>query len=79
MASLSPHSFNPHLYTKLGFEPIKDFAPVAPGIYGASFLVGHGDIAGEQAHRSSSRSPRRARASSTSAPEARDPRSISSA
>src|SRR3954452_22731887 len=29
MASLSPHSVNPHLYEKLGFEPIKDFAAVA--------------------------------------------------
>jgi tripartite-type tricarboxylate transporter receptor subunit TctC len=29
MGSLSPHAVNPHLYDNLGFEPIKDFAPVA--------------------------------------------------
>ncbi len=39
MASLSPHSVNPHLYTKLGFEPIKDFAPVALVYTVPSFLV----------------------------------------
>jgi len=39
MASLSPHSVNPHLYAKLGFEPIKDFAPVALVYTVPSFLV----------------------------------------
>ena len=39
MASLSPHSVNPHLYTKLEFEPIKDFAPVALVYTVPSFLV----------------------------------------
>jgi tripartite-type tricarboxylate transporter receptor subunit TctC len=39
MASLSPHSVNPHLYDKLGFEPIKDFAPVALVYTVPSFLV----------------------------------------
>lgn len=29
MASSSPHAINPHLYSKLNFEPIKDFAPIA--------------------------------------------------
>ena len=29
MASSSPHAINPHLYPKLPFEPIKDFAPIA--------------------------------------------------
>lgn len=39
MASLSPHAVNPHLYDKLGFEPIKDFAPVALVYTVPSFLV----------------------------------------
>ncbi len=39
MASLSPHSVNPHLYAKLGFEPIKDFAPIALVYTVPSFLV----------------------------------------
>ena len=39
MASLSPHSVNPHLYDKLGFEPIKDFAAVALVYTVPSFLV----------------------------------------
>ena len=39
MASLSPHSVNPHLYDNLGFEPIKDFAPIALVYTVPSFLV----------------------------------------
>jgi tripartite-type tricarboxylate transporter receptor subunit TctC len=39
MASLSPHAVNPHLYDKLGFEPIKDFAPIALVYTVPSFLV----------------------------------------
>jgi tripartite-type tricarboxylate transporter receptor subunit TctC len=37
--SLSPHAVNPHLYKNLGFEPIKDFAPVALVYTVPSFLV----------------------------------------
>lgn len=29
MASSSPHAINPHLYSKLPFEPVKDFVPIA--------------------------------------------------
>jgi tripartite-type tricarboxylate transporter receptor subunit TctC len=29
LATSSTNSVNPHLYTRLGFEPVKDFAPVA--------------------------------------------------
>jgi len=29
MGSVSPNAINPHLYARLGFEPVKDFAPVA--------------------------------------------------
>ncbi|HVE49629.1 MAG TPA: tripartite tricarboxylate transporter substrate binding protein [Casimicrobiaceae bacterium] len=39
MGSLSPHAVNPHLYDTLGFEPIKDFAPVALVYTVPSFLV----------------------------------------
>ena len=39
MASLSPNSVNPHLYSNLGFEPIKDFAPIALVYTVPSFLV----------------------------------------
>lgn len=39
MGSLSPHAVNPWLYDKLGFEPIKDFAPVALVYTVPSFLV----------------------------------------
>lgn len=39
MASLSPHAVNPHLYDTLGFDPIKDFAPVALVYTVPSFLV----------------------------------------
>ncbi|HSB72702.1 MAG TPA: tripartite tricarboxylate transporter substrate binding protein [Candidatus Methylomirabilis sp.] len=28
MASLSPHSINPYLYSRLGFDPIKSFTPI---------------------------------------------------
>jgi tripartite-type tricarboxylate transporter receptor subunit TctC len=38
-ASLSPNSVNPHLYSNLGFDPIKDFAPVALAYTVPSFLV----------------------------------------
>lgn len=39
MGSLSPNAVNPHLYNKLGFDPIKDFAPVALVYIVPSFLV----------------------------------------
>ncbi len=39
MGSLSPNAVNPHLYDNLGFEPIKDFAPVALVYTVPSFLV----------------------------------------
>jgi len=29
MGSVSPNAINPHLYARLGFDPVKDFAPVA--------------------------------------------------
>lgn len=29
MASLSPHSVNPYLYSRLGFDPVKSFTPIA--------------------------------------------------
>jgi tripartite-type tricarboxylate transporter receptor subunit TctC len=38
-ASLSPNSVNPHLYNKLGFDPVKDFAPIALSYTVPSFLV----------------------------------------
>lgn len=39
MASLSPNAVNPHLYAKLGFDPIKDFAPIALAYTVPNFLV----------------------------------------
>ena len=39
MGSLSPNSVNPHLYSKLGFDPIKDFEYVALAYIVPSFLV----------------------------------------
>jgi tripartite-type tricarboxylate transporter receptor subunit TctC len=39
MGSLSPHAVNPHLFTSLGFEPIKDFEAVALVYTVPSFLV----------------------------------------
>ncbi len=39
MGSLSPNAVNPHLYTRLGFDPVKDFAPVARVYTVPSFLV----------------------------------------
>lgn len=39
MGSLSPNAVNPHLYAKLGFDPIKDFAPIALVYTVPSFLV----------------------------------------
>lgn len=39
MGSLSPNAVNPHLYTNLGFDPIKDFAFVALVYSVPSFLV----------------------------------------
>ena len=39
MGSLSPNAVNPHLYSKLGFDPIKDFEFVALMYYVPSFLV----------------------------------------
>ncbi|MDR1934828.1 MAG: tripartite tricarboxylate transporter substrate binding protein [Candidatus Accumulibacter sp.] len=39
MASLSPNAVNPHLYKNLGFDPVKDFAPVALAYTVPSFLV----------------------------------------
>jgi tripartite-type tricarboxylate transporter receptor subunit TctC len=39
MGSLSPNAVNPWLYEKLGFEPIKDFAPIALVYTVPSFLV----------------------------------------
>ena len=29
MGSVSPNAINPHLYARLGFEPVRDFAPIA--------------------------------------------------
>ena len=39
MASTSPNAVNPHLYSKLGFDPAKDFAPIAMVYSVPSFLV----------------------------------------
>ena len=39
MGSASPNGINPHLYSNLGFDPIKDFAPVALVYTVPSFLV----------------------------------------
>jgi tripartite-type tricarboxylate transporter receptor subunit TctC len=39
MGSLSPNAVNPHLYTNLGFDPVKDFAFVARVYTVPSFLV----------------------------------------
>ncbi|MDR0577239.1 MAG: tripartite tricarboxylate transporter substrate binding protein [Candidatus Accumulibacter sp.] len=38
-ASLSPNAVNPHLYKNLGFDPVKDFEPVALAYTVPSFLV----------------------------------------
>ena len=39
MGSLSPNAVNPHLYSKLGFDPVKDFEFVALVYFVPSFLV----------------------------------------
>lgn len=39
MGSLSPNAVNPHLYAKLGFDPVRDFSPVALVYTVPSFLV----------------------------------------
>jgi len=39
MGSLSPNAVNPHLYSRLGFDPVKDFAFVARVYTVPSFLV----------------------------------------
>lgn len=39
MGSLSPNAVNPHLYARLGFDPIKDFAFVARVYVVPSFVV----------------------------------------
>lgn len=39
MGSLSPNAVNPHLYAKLGFDPVKDFEFVALAYIVPSFLV----------------------------------------
>lgn len=39
MGSLSPNAVNPHLYSTLGFDPIKDFSPVALVYVVPSFVV----------------------------------------
>lgn len=39
MGSLSPNAVNPHLYSRLGFDPVKDFAFVARAYTVPSFLV----------------------------------------
>lgn len=39
MGSLSPNAVNPHLYARLGFDPIKDFAMVARVYTVPSFVV----------------------------------------
>ena len=39
MASSSPHAINPHIYSKLPFEPIKDFVPIAAVASVPSILV----------------------------------------
>lgn len=39
MGSLSPNAVNPHLYSKLGFDPVKDFEFVALAYTVPSFLV----------------------------------------
>ena len=78
MASLSPHSVNPHLYARLGFEPIRTSRRSLSCIRCRAFSWFR-QRRRRTRRRNSSRSPRRARASSTSAPEDRDPRSTSSA
>jgi tripartite-type tricarboxylate transporter receptor subunit TctC len=39
MGSLSPNAVNPHLYSNLGFDPVKDFSPIALVYSVPSFLV----------------------------------------
>ena len=43
MGSLSPNGINPHLYARLGFEPLKDFAPIALVASVPNILVVKGD------------------------------------
>src|SRR5471032_1155334 len=43
MGSISPNSINPHLYARLGFDPLKDFAPIALVASVPSILVVKGD------------------------------------
>ena len=43
MGSLSPNAVNPHLYQRLGFEPLKDFAPIALVASVPSILVVSGN------------------------------------
>ncbi len=47
MGSLSPNAVNPHLYTSLGFDPIKDFAPDRAGVHGAELPGGARQLAGQ--------------------------------
>ena len=39
IGAMTPHVVNPHLYAKLGFDPIKDFTPVAQLYSVPNFLV----------------------------------------
>ena len=74
MGSLSPNAVNPHLYTSLGFDPVKDFAP-SPACIRCRASSWCRPTRLPRQRRSSSRSPRRTRASSTWARAASDPRS----
>ena len=67
MGNLGMLSANPALYKNLTFDPAKDFVPIARVVVTPLVAVVPGGAAGEDAWRTSSRSPRRSPASSTSA------------
>ena len=56
---------NRSLFKTIPYDPVKDFAPVAPLALGSLALVTHPSLPAKIGDASSSRSPRRARASST--------------
>ena len=54
MSSGGMVSVNPHIYSKMTFDPIKDLTPVAAAARVLVFLVVKPDVPGEQRRRSSS-------------------------
>ena len=66
LSTTGSHAINPHLYAKLAYDPVKDFAPITLGISYVNVLVVNPNLPIKRPARTWSPTPRRTPARSRS-------------